>query len=261
MLTDTDYFTNLDTLIPDSAFASIGPGVSRGPRRLTLEEVKGLVHTIGNSPFTRLAKKVESEIRGQMMCYGDFDAMEGYLRNRAVSMVRAGVEDIDPLLVEELFDHALFEGDRALLDHLVGYVDVSVCSDGTPRLTKAKAYNEWATLISLGADPNAQDYAGNTALFDAHEAKARFLLQEGIDIHIENEMGQTALFHCSADVARLLIEEGADIDHEDNYGGRADDFASGARDAIRQERARRDSEAIYDAIDMGGKEGRAGRII
>ena len=81
-------------------------------------------------------------------------------------------------------------------------------------------------LIEEGADVNAQNYYGETALMFAsnfgYTEVAQLLIEEGADVNAGDDEGMTALMKASirgkTKVAKLLIEEGADINVQDKWG-------------------------------------------
>jgi ankyrin repeat protein len=66
-------------------------------------------------------------------------------------------------------------------------------------------------LLAAGADVNARDIEGNTALIICgyNAGQALLLLQAGADPNARNHDGHSALYYAQADVKRLLLEHGA----------------------------------------------------
>ncbi len=82
------------------------------------------------------------------------------------------------------------------------------------------------TLLEHGANPNIQDWFGNTALIDAAQtdqvASVSLLLERGAKSDIQDHWGSTALI-CAAnrghsDTTRVLLEHGANTDIQANDG-------------------------------------------
>jgi len=79
-------------------------------------------------------------------------------------------------------------------------------------------------LIDGGADINAADEDGRTALYDAacngHVECMRFLIQRGADIHATTKDGETLLlaaaFSRNPIAVRLMVEVGLAIDAVNN---------------------------------------------
>ena len=90
----------------------------------------------------------------------------------------------------------------------------------------AIAINTTKWLIEKGADVNAADKYGNTALMKAcvkgRTDIAEFLIEKGADIDTKGEFGYTALMKACVkghtDVTRFLIERDADINAKDDNG-------------------------------------------
>lgn len=97
--------------------------------------------------------------------------------------------------------------------------------DGQTALMEAASRSDWETppegidriqvirlLLAAGADVNARDKNGNTALVlcDSNTGKILLLLQAGADPNARNHEGETALSNASdAEVKNLLIKHGA----------------------------------------------------
>ncbi len=79
-------------------------------------------------------------------------------------------------------------------------------------------------LLAAGADPNLKDANGETALLlGARHGAAivRALLSKGADPNLADGEGQTALLVAAEnqpESVRLLIERGADVNHRDDFG-------------------------------------------
>jgi len=82
-------------------------------------------------------------------------------------------------------------------------------------------------LARAGADLDAQDEEGNTALHGAYsENVAKALIEEGADVNIRNNDGNTPLMkNFSVEAAKLLVAAGADVHAKNHEGKTALDFA------------------------------------
>ena len=84
-------------------------------------------------------------------------------------------------------------------------------------------------LLEKGADVNALDVAGNTALmgvsFKGYTKIAELLIQKGAEIDIQNLNGATALIYAATfgriEIAKLLVTSGADKTIKDKRGNTA----------------------------------------
>jgi ankyrin repeat protein len=88
-------------------------------------------------------------------------------------------------------------------------------------------------LINHGADVNAQDKYGFTALWDAitydNLEISKLLINHGADVNAKDNDGRTALMHAAFDdleICKLLINHGADVNAKDNVGYTAYDYAN-----------------------------------
>jgi TonB family protein len=74
-------------------------------------------------------------------------------------------------------------------------------------------------LLDAGADINARNYDGETALFSLDDEVVEELLRHHINLEIRDQYGQTALIETvSASIADLLIKAGANVNAQDNDG-------------------------------------------
>ena len=87
-------------------------------------------------------------------------------------------------------------------------------------------------LIAAGADVNAQNAYGDTALHIAANAadirQLKALIAAGADLNLQNRQGQTALMLAAhrhdLNAVQALIEAGADLDRKDKKGKKAYDY-------------------------------------
>ena len=71
-------------------------------------------------------------------------------------------------------------------------------------------------LLSHGANPDAVNGKGQTALFHCTPAVARVLVENNANVNVEDRKGQTALFSSGPEVTRILIKSGARVNARDN---------------------------------------------
>lgn len=111
-------------------------------------------------------------------------------------------------------------------------------------------------LLQNGADPNARDSEGNTAIILAASSGfsdgVRLMIAGKAQVDAANNRGETALIKSvlvrDAASARLLLEYGADPDRPDNLTGQS------ARDyAARDTRAGQLAKLLADAPKKGAK--------
>lgn len=122
---------------------------------------------------------------------------------------------------------AISNGDRHWLGSLLqSGADVNAPHRGTLPLHFAARRGEFDIvdmLIARGADIDARDERGRTALMDAalkkDAAMLAGLLARGADVHQKDYNGQTALHHAAHigafDIAAALVIAGAEADAED----------------------------------------------
>lgn len=109
-------------------------------------------------------------------------------------------------------------------------------SGGFPPLVLAAYYNHLDLvdlLLDMGADIDAADASGNSALMGAvfkdYPGVAKRLIGRGADVNACNNNGAHALIYAASfnrvEMAKMLIAHGADIDWKDNTGNTAADHA------------------------------------
>ena len=119
----------------------------------------------------------------------------------------------------------------AVLTMLPGVGRAAAMSDSEfDRLCAAGTAEQVRQALKEGANPNARDESGGTALMSAVRRweererleTTRALLSAGADVNARDEMGGTALIEaapsCDAEVARLLLDGGANVNARDKYG-------------------------------------------
>ena len=93
--------------------------------------------------------------------------------------------------------------------------------------------NSVKVLIERGADVDARNWLGRTALHEAvlykHIEIAKMLIENGADVDAKDKWERTAL-HAAAkegtiEIAKILIEKGADVDAKDIDGWTAQEIA------------------------------------
>jgi ankyrin repeat protein len=117
------------------------------------------------------------------------------------------------------------------------------------RLEKAQLLLEW------GADVNARDGDGNTALMVAAEyasaGQAKLLLKWDADVHIRNADGNTALmiaaYYGHSEMVSLLLGAGADVNAVNHAGKTALQWV---RD-IQEEGSLEGDEAVIALLKQG----------
>jgi len=121
--------------------------------------------------------------------------------------------------------------------------------------------NSLRSTLQQGADPNARDVSGHTALIDAVAGgqieAARVLLDAGAKVNITSSEGRTPLIEAAAqghlDSAQLLINSGADLNVTQRGSGTALEAAErrGHNDVaalLRQAGARSSGRSVGDTV-------------
>ena len=90
----------------------------------------------------------------------------------------------------------------------------------TAASTRRSSVKIFKSLIGYGADVNAKNNDGETALMLTSSLEvAKLLIDNGADVNAKDNGSSTALMWASSlDITKLLIENGADINAKDGYG-------------------------------------------
>ena len=91
---------------------------------------------------------------------------------------------------------------------------------GTTALMRAETAEQTKLLIEAGANVNAKDDYGYTALMRAKTAEQiKALVEAGADVNAKDKYGHTALMNANtAEQIKALVEAGADVNAKDKYG-------------------------------------------
>lgn len=137
---------------------------------------------------------------------------------------------------------AVENGDKTLFEQSATQVDVNIRDDskvkGTALISAVQNGNIHLIpdLIRLGADLNATDVNGDTALNHAAQfhqpAAMKLLLEAGADTGIQDRWKQTPLVSAAGDkhnrpAVRLLLQHGADTEIATPHGGTPLNYAAG----------------------------------
>jgi TonB family protein len=114
-------------------------------------------------------------------------------------------------------------------------------------------------LMEAGADPNARNKDGETALFSLEDDAVRELIAHRIDLNIRNNDGETALIETVAeDIAKLLVAAGADVNARDSKG-RTALMAAAGNNYVAKIRVLTAAKNLQ--IDRRGRDGRTALMI
>ena len=121
-----------------------------------------------------------------------------------------------------------------------------------------------SALLGNGADANARDRSGTTALMwaalDASPDTMKVLLEKGADVNARNEAGATALMYAvsSLEKVQLLLGHGAEVDARDENGCTALILAAGYDGPVEIVKALVDRGADVNARAVEKRRPRAG---
>ena len=239
-----DFAGEVAPILREKCVSCHGPALQQGGLRLDLRA--GILRGGKSGPALDEASPLNSLILRKLA--GDAAGMRmpptGALPDAEIAVLRTWVEQGAPWDPDAEFSNrrevsaqaralfgALREGDlpsiRAMLDMHPELAN-PVNEDGSTALTLAAHWAgaaEMRELLSRGADPNAANAAGVTALVPATDdlEKAKLLVEAGADVNRKDDEGRAPLHVAarrsgSAPVLAYLIEKGADATAQDNSG-------------------------------------------
>ncbi|BES89667.1 Hypothetical protein NTJ_02474 [Nesidiocoris tenuis] len=169
-------------------------------------------------------------------CLGDYNLMKLFLEKGAdfdlknhsgwslLMVSLAGFRRVDKRVIQLLVENG---------------ADVNYSTDSTPLMIAVTSYPDYVDLdlieylLDQGADVNAVDGKGNTALLNAFRFRGqdhnyrliRLLLDRGAEVNVKNSQGESPIFiviasdnNVDLSVLQLLIDHGADVDMTDSSG-------------------------------------------
>jgi len=152
---------------------------------------------------------------------------------------RAGLNAEERLeLNRKLFVATNKNDENAVKRLLKAGADANARNDqGETALRKARKVEVAELLIANGADVDAKDCFGETALmwssFHGYKQVVELLLARGADVNARNHDGRTALMFAShggqTEVVKVLVDAGADVNAIDEKGRTALKFAHALR--------------------------------
>ena len=172
---------------------------------------------------TKLDKKLDDYGRTGVMIagrYGDLELMREYLEQGANIFKTAGGYSRDDVLTETL--RGGNEGCISLLLDQPGAVDLVERDKNKTLLSDARRMPGIVErLIKMGADVNARDGSGYTALhwsaYYGFMETVKILIDNGANVEAKTGTNVTPLiFAQRLDIAKMLIDAGANIDHMDD---------------------------------------------
>lgn len=133
-----------------------------------------------------------------------------------------------PVYGSDLLSYAIFQKQKEIVKALAEN-GVDVKKPKRPLIIYAVDSNcdkdMFETLIQLGADVNAKDFTGDTALFRAVSKKnadiIKLLVDNGVDVNAKNSNGFSALYcallnEMDFQIIKILIDSGADVNFKND---------------------------------------------